>query len=159
VAVFARLWSVWVWVRVSFTTEAVRSAILATAGLLVDIVTALTNSARLYIPERRKSFFKFWWNDELNLLKEASVDSNKLWQAAVKPRTGPTIYQQRQSCRLQYRKRIREERISEIELNNIDMAINFNKSSCMRIGLCFNSSFLGVLDGWRSWKEKGQFPG
>jgi len=33
--------------------------------------------------------FKFWWNEELNSLKEASVDSNKLWKAARKPRTGP----------------------------------------------------------------------
>jgi len=35
VPVFARLWPVMVRVRVSFTTGAVRSAILATAGLLV----------------------------------------------------------------------------------------------------------------------------
>ena len=33
--VFARLWPVRVRIRVSFTTGAVRSAILATAGLLV----------------------------------------------------------------------------------------------------------------------------
>ena len=36
VPVFARLWPVRVKVRVSFTTGAVRSAILATAGLLVS---------------------------------------------------------------------------------------------------------------------------
>jgi len=45
VPVFARLWPVRVTVRVSFTTGAVRSAILATAGLLVtpgpDIHAAL----------------------------------------------------------------------------------------------------------------------
>ena len=35
VPVFARLWNVRVKVRVSFTTGAVQSAILATAGLLV----------------------------------------------------------------------------------------------------------------------------
>ena len=38
VPVFARLWPVMVRVRVSFTTGAVRSAILATAGLLVTVV-------------------------------------------------------------------------------------------------------------------------
>ena len=38
VTVFARLWPVRVSVRVSFTTVAVRSAILATAGLLVKSV-------------------------------------------------------------------------------------------------------------------------
>ena len=37
VPVFARLWPIGVKVRVSFTTGAVRSAILATAGLLVNL--------------------------------------------------------------------------------------------------------------------------
>ena len=37
VPVFARLWPVRVTVRVSFTTGAIQSAILATAGLLVNI--------------------------------------------------------------------------------------------------------------------------
>jgi len=37
VPVFAKLWPIWVRVRVRFTTGAVRSAILATAGLLVCI--------------------------------------------------------------------------------------------------------------------------
>jgi len=38
VPVFARLWPVRVKLRVSFTTGAVRSAILATAGLLVILL-------------------------------------------------------------------------------------------------------------------------
>jgi len=42
VPVFARLWLVRVWVRVSFTTGAVRSAILATAGFLYQV--ALLNA-------------------------------------------------------------------------------------------------------------------
>jgi len=33
----------------------------------------------------------------------------------------------------------------EIEWNNIDMAINFNKSSCMRIGPRFNSSCANII--------------
>ena len=41
VPVFARLWPVRIRVRVRFTTGAVRSAILATAGLLVCIVNAI----------------------------------------------------------------------------------------------------------------------
>jgi len=38
IPVFARLWPVRVRVRVSFTTGALRSAILATAGLLVLVI-------------------------------------------------------------------------------------------------------------------------
>ena len=40
-------------------------------------------------------------------MKEAAVDSNKLWKAAGKPRHGP-IFDKRQSSRLEYRRRIRE---------------------------------------------------
>ena len=45
--VFARLWPVEVRVRVSFTTGTVRSAILATAGLLVDGVDAVSRLLQL----------------------------------------------------------------------------------------------------------------
>jgi len=41
VPVFARLWPVRVRVRISFTTGTVRSAILATAGFLYMVATAL----------------------------------------------------------------------------------------------------------------------
>jgi len=43
VPVFARFWPVMVKVRVSFTTGAVRSAILATAGLLVLLVVRFSS--------------------------------------------------------------------------------------------------------------------
>ena len=39
-----------------------------------------------------------------NILKQASIDSNRLWTASGKPRHGPIL----QKARLQYRNRIRE---------------------------------------------------
>ena len=54
VPVFARLWPVMVMVRVSFTTGAVRSAILATAGLLVyfmSLTKLLCNDCLKKCPE------------------------------------------------------------------------------------------------------------
>ena len=65
-------------------------------------------------PELRKDFFKFWWNEEINLLKEASVESDKLWKSVGKPRDGP-IFASRQSCRLKYRKCLRDNRKFETE--------------------------------------------
>jgi len=43
----------------------------------------------------------------MKLLKEESVNSDKIWKAAGKPRHGP-IFDRRQSSRLQYRRRLRE---------------------------------------------------
>ena len=55
-----------------------------------EIVYTLNNSAEAYGPEHRNFFFfKFWWDEELRSLKAASVDTNKLWKAAGKPRHGP----------------------------------------------------------------------
>ena len=35
------------------------------------VVSILNSAARLYVPECHKGFFKFWWSEELSLLKEA----------------------------------------------------------------------------------------
>jgi len=72
-----------------------------------DVVTVLTTGAQTFVPQHRKNFYKFWWDEEMNLLKDDSINSDKLWKAAGKPRQGP-IFDRRQSCRLQYRKRLRD---------------------------------------------------
>jgi len=70
-----------------------------------EIVLVLQSGATMYIPECRKNFLKFWWNEELNLLKQSSIETNAIWKAAGKPRHGP-IFDKRQSSRLLYRKRL-----------------------------------------------------
>lgn len=72
-----------------------------------DIINVLTTGTDLYVPRHRKNFYKFWWDQELDILKAASIESNQLWKSAGKPRHGP-IFDKRQSCRFQYRKKIRE---------------------------------------------------
>ena len=76
-------------------------------ALYNEIVAVLNMGAKLYVPSRQKHFYKFWWNEELKALKEAAINSNKIWKAAGKPRQGP-IFNKRQICRAQYRKGIRE---------------------------------------------------
>ena len=50
----------------------------------------------------------------LNILKQASVESDKLWRSVGKPRDGP-IFTNRQSCRLKYRKCLKDNKKSETE--------------------------------------------
>jgi len=45
-----------------------------------DIVNILVSCAKNFVPERRKAFYKFWWDAELTSLKEAAVDADKLWK-------------------------------------------------------------------------------
>jgi len=50
-----------------------------------EIVSVLSTGGKLFVPTRQKTFYKFWWDEELNALKDASIESNKLWKEADKP--------------------------------------------------------------------------
>ena len=72
-----------------------------------NIVNVLNAAANACVPRHKKNFYKYWWDEEMNLLKDESIESDKLWKAACKPRHGP-IFDHRQKCKSIYRKRIRE---------------------------------------------------
>jgi len=84
------------------------------------IVSTLMTASRMFIPTVKKGFFKFWWNEELDLLKEASIKSDKLWKATGKPRDGP-IFADRQTRRLQYRKCLRDWKKMETQCYTNDL--------------------------------------
>jgi hypothetical protein len=71
-----------------------------------SIIGVLSMASNLYIPHVKKNALKFWWDEEMSQLKADSVMSNRAWIAASKPRSGP-IFQRRQSCRLMYRRALR----------------------------------------------------
>ena len=76
----------------------------------------------------------------MSLLKEASISSNRLWKAAGKPRSGP-LFQKRQSCRLQYRKRLKEEEKADTVsyTNELHEALLTKKGNVF--WKCWNSKF------------------
>ena len=53
-----------------------------------DVVNVVCSCANNFIPARKQSFYKFWWSQELDILKENCINSDKLWKAAGKPRAG-----------------------------------------------------------------------
>jgi len=63
-------------------------------------VEGLRSAAECFVPQHQKKFYKFWWSQELDCLKQAYIDS------------GP-IFNDRQSCRMAYRKRLRDEQRNE----------------------------------------------
>ena len=85
-----------------------------------DIIDVLNDGANRYVPRHRKNFYKFWWDQEMDLLKEASIESNRNWKAAGKPRYGP-IFDKRQSCRLLYRNKIRQNQRLELTCYTNDL--------------------------------------
>ena len=53
-----------------------------------DVINVLCSCANNFIPARKQSFYKFLWSQELDILKENCINSDKLWKAAGKPRAG-----------------------------------------------------------------------
>jgi len=106
--------------RSNGVTDIISEAVDAENVLYDHIITAINTAANAYVPKRKKNFYKFWWDEEINLLKDESIESNKLWKAAGKPRNDP-IFDKRQKCRARYRKRIRDSEKSVLQSYTNDL--------------------------------------
>jgi hypothetical protein len=71
---------------------------------LVDVLQCCANAA---VPQRRKDFYKFWWSQELDCLKEEAINSHKIWKATGQPRSGQSFNKYR-ADKLAYKLAIRE---------------------------------------------------
>jgi len=75
----------------------------------------------------------------MNVLKEATVNANKVWKAAGKPRQGP-IFNKRQLCKAQYRKGLREKQ----KLNTCRYTNDLHEALLAKNGPTF----------WKCWRSK-----
>ena len=60
----------------------------------------MSTGAKLYVPHHHKNVYKFWWDQEMDILKAESIETDKVWKASGRPHQGP-IFKKRQSSRLQ----------------------------------------------------------
>ena len=104
------------------------------------IVQVLQQCALVSVPRHRKNFFKFWWSQELDTLKECAIVSHRLWTEAGRPRVGP-IYEQRNKDRRTYRAAIRrtEHDSAACFTNDLHEAL-LNKQG-IQFWQCWNSKF------------------
>ena len=103
------------------------------------VVECLRSCADLLIPKHRKNFYKFWWNQELDALKDKALASCRAWKNAGKPRHG-TLFSEYKKDKLLYKKRIREEKASEISCYTNDL----HEALLRKNG----------HDFWKTWKSK-----
>ena len=94
----------------------------------------------VYVPQCRKNFFHYWWNEEFDLLKEASIETNRIWKAAGKPRSG-LIFQKRQSARMQYRKNLKEKQNSDTLSYTNDLHDSLLRKNGTTFWKCWRSKF------------------
>ena len=116
------------------------ATIIETVDQIYDkVVVKLRESAELFIPKRKQNFYKFWWNQELDSLKESAVSSCRAWEDAGKPRSG-AVFSRYKKDKLLYKKRIREERFAETECYSNDL----HEALLRKSGQEF----------WKTWKSK-----
>ena len=75
------------------------------------IVCALIEAANFTVPEHRTDFYKYWWDQELDCLKDRAVASHRAWRDAGRPRDGPVSARRnadRRAYRAELRRRQRE---------------------------------------------------
>jgi hypothetical protein len=99
-----------------------------------QIINILNDSANKYVPFHKKNFYKFWWNQELDNLKDDSINSAKAWKAVGRPRTGP-IFDKYRSSKLAYKQRIRSEQQLETEKYTNDL----HDALCQKMGHLFGN--------------------
>ena len=103
------------------------------------VVDMLQACAAESVPRHRKSLFKFWWDQEMNELKEKSIASCKLWKEAGKPRSN-SIFNRYRCDKSAYRNGLRRKQrlVTEIYTNYLHDAL------LRKQGTAF----------WHCWKSK-----
>ena len=85
-----------------------------------EVVEILSHYANCFVPQRSKSFYKFWWSEELDILKDNAMQSFSIWKEAGKPRSGP-IFNQYRSDKQVYRLAIRQHKEDEARAYSNDL--------------------------------------
>ena len=74
-----------------------------------DIVCSLREASRISIPRKKHGYQKFWWDEELNLLKQNALQSFNIWASLGKPWTG-TFFDNMRRDKALYKLAIRTKR-------------------------------------------------
>ena len=104
-----------------------------------DIIYALHCAAASTVPIGKADFFKFWWDQECQAMKDESISKHCTWKAEGRPRDGPIAAAMRKP-KYEYKLLLRQK--------------SFQSQ------LCFNNELHDAFSDkdptrfWRSWNEK-----
>jgi len=75
-------------------------------------VDALKAASNAWIPVHRECATKFWWDQNMQELKQRAVDTHRLWVGSGKPRSGP-VFLERNQAKYNYRFQIKKQKMTE----------------------------------------------
>jgi hypothetical protein len=110
----------------------------------VSIVHALFDASLICIPRKKHGFFKYWWDEELKVLKETAMNSYRLWSSLGKPRTG-NVFDEMRLDKARYKLAIRTK--SEESANEFSDSLN---------DALMSKDMNGFWNTWRSKFSKSQ---
>ena len=104
-----------------------------------DIVLAFKNSAVNCVPLTQKNFYKYWWDQELDSLKDESIAAHEAWKCAGKPRSGE-IFEHKKLVKSLYKQSVRDHK----RRTNNDFNNNLHQLLLRKDPTAF----------WKTWKSK-----
>jgi exonuclease III len=104
------------------------------------VVEILKKCSEQFVPVRHKKYYKFWWSQELSCLKEEAVESNAVWKAAGRPRSGP-IANKRNADKRRYKKMLNDQRRAETQTYSNDLHEALIRKSGANFWKCWKSKF------------------
>ena len=105
-----------------------------------SIVTVLNDAASCTVPKHSQGFYKYWWNEELNVLKNQSISAHQLWVAAGRPRCGPIACKAR-AAKAQYKKSIRQYQQQEVNSYSNELNDALMKKNGPEFWKCWRAKF------------------
>ena len=77
-----------------------------------NINSALLHISNQTVPMKKVNFYKFWWNEELSLLKQNSIDAHRLWDSLGRPKSGE-IWLKQLAAKQEYKRAIKRYQLDE----------------------------------------------
>ena len=106
---------------------------------MVILVGSLDQAVQSVVPKIKKNFFKYWWNEEADMLKQNSIKMHKIWVENGRPKNGP-IYELKSKAKSVFKLFLRKQQ--KLETSNVSNSLHdslMNKNS---------TTF------WKIWKNK-----
>jgi len=104
-----------------------------------NIITGLKHATTGVVPSTQQDFFKHWWDDDLEDLKQKSIDAHNIWISCGRPLSGD-VYKLKRNAKATYKLAIRNKRDDE------SLVISNTLNDCLLMK--DNQSF------WNTWRCK-----
>jgi len=104
-----------------------------------SIVTILVDAAYDTIPLKKQNFYKYWWNEEVKILKTNSIQSHRSWVEQGKPRFG-SFYDSKANAKFLNKNCLRQHKKDELSSATNELHDSFVEKD--------NVTF------WKMWNNK-----